>query len=226
MEVILFDKYKTQGKVTELIRMGWNTEGSEKVPGLCAYTKCRKVYKRKKRRPEPSKEELSFLIANTNYTEHVVKKCFLQFLREFPKRMIARDDIFQMFIAVLPMDTVANVVDLIFTEFDLDKDDKIDFKEFILAKHAVRTSSPEQQLRWIFQMLDQDRSGTVELREVVLLFTTFYMNEGLDTEDGIERSIAVYDTLDDDKNGEITQEEFIGNCLAKKDLLHLLQRNY
>ena len=113
MEVILFDKYKNQGKLTELKMMGVDTEGLEKIPGISAYTKCRKVYKRKKNRPEPSEEEVNFLIANTNYTEYVIKKWFLQFLKDFPERLIAREDIFQRLIGILPEDTANNVVKMI-----------------------------------------------------------------------------------------------------------------
>ena len=75
-----------------------------------------------------------------------------------------------MLIVILPMDTVHVAVDLFFDEFDVDKNDKIDYNEFILASHSIANSSARQKLSWIFQMFDVDRSGTIELGEVVQIF--------------------------------------------------------
>ena len=131
-----------------------------------------------------------------------------------------------MLIVILPMDTVHVAVDLFFAEFDLDKNDKIDYNEFILASHSIATSPASQKLCWIFQMFDVDRSGTIELGEVVQLFATLYDNEGLETGMGVDRAVEIYGVLDVDNNGEVTEPEFIKLCLEDEDLLNVLSRPF
>ena len=131
-----------------------------------------------------------------------------------------------MLIVILPMDTVHVAVDLFFDEFDVDKNNKIDYNEFILASHSIATSSARQKLRWIFQMFDVDRSGTIELGEVVQIFATLYNNEGLETGMGVDRAVEIYGILDVDNNGEVTEAEFIKLCLEDEDLLKVLNRQF
>ena len=127
-----------------------------------------------------------------------------------------------MLIVILPMDTVHVAVDLFFDEFDVDKNDKIDYNEFILARHSIANSSARQKLSWIFQMFDVDRSGTIELGEVVQIFATLYNNEGLETGMGVDRAVELYGVLDVDNNGEVTEREFIQLCLEDEDLVKVL----
>ena len=66
-------------------------------------------------------------------------------------------------IVILPMDTVRIVVDLIFDEFDMENNNKIDFNEFIVPSKSIASSSASEKLSWILTMFAGDRSGTVEL---------------------------------------------------------------
>ena len=186
---------------------------------VSVYAKCCNVYKRRNRKPEPPKADLDFLVNTTNFPEVIIKKWYLQFIEEFPNEVIEKEDMLNKLSSILPMDTAPNTVDLILTEYDLDRDDKIDFTEFILASHRVKTAAPTQKLRWIFHQFDTDQSGTLVLGEVVQLTATLYINEGLDTDAGLERALRIYHMLDRDDNGEVTEEEFIDICLADDDLV-------
>ena len=44
---------------------------------------------------------------------------------------------------------------LIFTTFDKDGNGWIDFNEFMIATHCTASSSPEDKLRWVFQLYDK-----------------------------------------------------------------------
>ena len=82
-----------------------------------------------------------------------------------------------------------------------DRNGWIDFNEFIIATHCSATSSPADKLHWVFQMYDKDKSKTIQLGEMVELFGTLYLNEGLEKEAAVERAMAIFSTLDINNDG-------------------------
>ena len=114
------------------------------------------------------------------------------------------------------------VADLVFTAFDKDKDGWIDFNEFIIATHCTATSSPKDKLHWVFQMYDTDKSQTIQLGEMVELFGTLYINEGLEKDLAVDRAMAIFSTLDVNNDGDVTEEEFVRGWLDDEDLVNAL----
>ena len=104
-------------------------------------------------------------------------------------------------------------MEILFVSRVQDKNGWIDFNEFIIATHCSATSSPSDKLHWVFQMYDKDQSGTIELGEMVELFGTLYLNEGLDEEAAVERAMAIFSTLDINNDGDVTEDEFVRGCL-------------
>ena len=51
-------------------------------------------------------------------------------------------------------------------------------------------------------MYDKDKSKTIQLGEMVELFGTLYLNEGLEKEAAVERAMAIFSTLDINNDGE------------------------
>ena len=94
-----------------------------------------------------------------------------------------------------------------------DRNGWIDFNEFIIATHCSATSSPADKLHWVFQMYDKDKSQTIQLGEMVELFGTLYLNEGLEMDAAVERAMAIFATLDVDNDGDVTEDEFVRGCL-------------
>ena len=75
-------------------------------------------------------------------------------------------------------------------------------------------------------MFDKDGTGTIELGEIVEIFATLYINEGLDTDMGIDRAVGVYALLDVDNNGEVTEDEFVKHCLGDENLVKVLKTDF
>ena len=72
-----------------------------------------------------------------------------------PSGVLTRDKVFEMLSVSLPAENGKIVSDLIFSTFDKDKNNFIDFNEFIIATHCTANSSPEDKLRWVFQLYDK-----------------------------------------------------------------------
>ena len=62
-------------------------------------------------------------------------------------------------------------------------------------------------------MYDKDKSKTIQLGEMVELFGTLYLNEGLEKEAAVDRAMAIFSTLDINNDGDVTEEEFVRGCL-------------
>ena len=122
-----------------------------------------------------------------------------------------------------------------------DQNGWIDFNEFIIATHCSATSSPADKLHWVFQMYDKDQSQTIQvpgaveaemimlpfqLGEMVELFGTLYLNEGLEMDAAVERANAIFSALDINNDGDVTEEEFVRGCMEVRILMTVYSTNY
>merc|ERR1712181_99947 len=105
-------------------------------------------------------------------------------------------------------------VDRIFRIFDKDGNGSIDFKEFMLATDMTASGSPEEKLRWAFKMYDKDDSETIG---------TLHEMEGVNKEFASAQAEKIFEQLDEDGNGEPSEEEFCGGCTQDPDLMRLLR---
>jgi len=139
-----------------------------------------------------------------------------------PDGMLTKEKVLEMLTFILPRENGKIVADMIFTAFDKDQNGWIDFNEFIIATHCSATSSPADKLHWVFQMYDKDQSQTIQLGEMVELFGTLYLNEGLEMDAAVERANAIFSALDINNDGDVTEEEFVRGCMEDENLVRAL----
>ena len=172
--------------------------------------------------PELTEEDLEFLVKNTDFSEANIKEWFREFIMDCPEGILTKVKVMEMLTIILPRDNGKIIADLIFSTFDKDKNGWIDFNEFIIATHCTATSSPEDKLHWVFQMYDTDGSNSIQLSEMMELFGTLYISEGLDEELAVERAQKIFSFLDINNDGDITEDEFVRGCLQDEELVELL----
>jgi len=178
--------------------------------------------KKKTATPELTEEDIEFLVTNTNFSEADIKEWFREFIMDCPEGILTKAKVMEMLTFILPSENGKIIADLIFGTFDKDKNGWIDFNEFIIATHCTATSSPEDKLHWVFQMYDTDGSNSIQLSEMMEMFGTLYLNEGLDEELAVERAQKIFSFLDINNDGDITEDEFVRGCLQDEELVALL----
>jgi len=178
--------------------------------------------RRQRAAPILTDEDVNFLTTNTFFSEVDIREWWREFTMDCPDGMLTKEKVLSMLTFILPRDNGQIVADLIFTAFDKDRNGWIDFNEFIIATHCSATSSPADKLHWVFQMYDKDKSQTIQLGEMVELFGTLYLNEGLEMDAAVERAMAIFATLDVDNDGDVTEDEFVRGCLEDEDLVRAL----
>ena len=82
----------------------------------------------------------------------------------------------------------------------------------------------EEKLHWVFKMYNKDWSNSIQLVEMVEIFSMLYLSESLDENLAIERAEKVFHMLDADNDGDVTEEEFVNGCLEDEDLVKELNR--
>ena len=77
-----------------------------------------------------------------------------------------------------------------------------------------------------FQLYDKDRSGTIEMSEMVEVLETVYVMEGLMSGNmARDRAKQIFDELDIDGDGTLTCDEFVNGCLKDEDMVEMLKRS-
>merc|ERR1719483_79929 len=148
-------------------------------------------------------------------------------MADCPDGRMDRDKMKVMFNAIMPMsgdggDAGELFLDQLFRIFDKDGDGSIDFKEFMIATDMTSSGDPEEKLRWAFRMYDKDASGAIDLDEMVEIFCLMYSLQGYTEEEATERAMKIFNTLDDNGDGSLVEDEFVKGCLADEELLDML----
>jgi Ca2+-binding EF-hand superfamily protein len=108
--------------------------------------------------------------------------------------------------------------------------ERITFREFIAGLSSITAGSAEEKLDWMFRLFDQDESGTLDAREVLLLCKGL-LRASSDaqtqwSEEDIERKAAeLFKSMDADGDGQIDRKEFVAAASKDEALLSSLASN-
>ena len=80
----------------------------------------------------------------------------------------------------------------------------------------------KDKLRWVFQLYDCDDSGSITMVEMIKLFASLYQTEGLPQSIAVERAEEMFENLDINGDGDITEEEFVKACLMVRNQANIL----
>jgi Ca2+-binding EF-hand superfamily protein len=108
---------------------------------------------------------------------------------------------------------------------DINGDGSIDMKEFLTANMIASQEDIEPKVTWLFQLIDEDKSGTIEKHELrkflsYLLETSSFISDEETNIDDLYKT--VYPILDEEKKGIITLNDFIKVTKNNKKLNDLV----
>ena len=114
----------------------------------------------------------------------------------------------------------------VFKKFDTNGDNRLDFEEYATGLSTIRKMRKEDKLKWVFDMIDADKSGFLTHNELMELFVSLQYYDGSETkileicEMEAERMISMMDLNDDD---HISFEEFKETALRFPVVMSLLK---
>jgi Ca2+-binding EF-hand superfamily protein len=172
------------------------------------------------------KDDLSFLMNNTNFTKKQIKQWYRGFIRDCPSGELSKKKFIEVYSGFFPDGNAEEFCRHVFRTFDKDNSGKIDFKEFLLAINITSGGKPEEKLELAYQMYDIDGNGTIEKSEMVEIIRAIYSMLGAD-ESTVEvspeaRTNEIFEKMDENGDGVLSKEEFMKGCMNDKQLYSML----
>ncbi|KAG8429385.1 hypothetical protein GDO86_008324 [Hymenochirus boettgeri] len=154
---------------------------------------------------------------------------YKKFVTECPSGALFLHE-FKQFFGVSANIEASQYMESVFKSFDRNKDNTIDFLEYVAALNLALRGKLEHKLRWSFKIYDKDGNGCIDKRELREIIQSIYCikkgwkkdqeNQLLTPEEICER---IFQLVDENGDGQLTLDEFVDG--AKKDswVLKMLQ---
>lgn len=185
--------------------------------------------KGKKDSTKLTEEDIQLLIANTNFDREQIISWHQGFLKDCPKGELDKKKFTEVYKEFYPQGKADKFCGQVFQVFDLDQSGKINFIEFLIAISTSTQSDPKKKLRLAFKMYDIDHNGKIDKKEMEKIIVAIYDLLGEERRKGEndpkERVIAIFNKLDANNNGFLTEEEFVEGCSSDPVLMSFLAPN-
>ena len=101
---------------------------------------------------------------------------------------------------------------------------RIDFKEFLIAYALTSIGEPSDKLNYTFSLFDKDHSETIEPSEMIELLRKLLTITQNKMNHSSPESIAydIFRILDIDHNQSLSKDEFINGCLRNQAIRNVL----
>ena len=207
-----------------------SSSNSEKLPGKTSYKKIPKLLTGKllncsSKKPVLAEDDIEFLVKNTAISRDQVNTQFKIFLKNHPDGQISRKSFQSMMKACYPGADTEKLSKHIWRMYDANQDGHIDFREFMVVLYIMSSGTPEENLRQIFKVFDINNDGKINIGEMKkIVHDLSKLMDEKDTEKDSKDNLvqSAFSEMDEDGDGEITQEEFIKACLSQKKFSTML----
>ena len=169
-----------------------------------------------------SREDLEILKSHTKFDDNEILEFYKAFKEHCPDGRLTPEKFISMYKMFFWKGNAKLYCEHVFRTFDTDQNGYIDFKEFILAVYVTSTGTPEEKFRSAFRMYDVDGNGVIDQDEMSSVMQAIYgmMGEGANWAD--ERAKFIFIQMDENFDGQITEDEFLRGCLQDEELSKML----
>ena len=145
-------------------------------------------------------------------------------MNDCPDGRLTRVKFSEMYTQFFPKGDSNNFCEHVFRTFDKDGSGDIDFKEFIMAMDVTEAGSPEGKLKWAFKMYDVKGNGVIDKHEMTEIVQAIFdmcigQNASCSAE---ERAINIFQRMDVNGDGTLTEDEFLKGCMQDLELQKML----
>merc|ERR1719481_997025 len=141
-----------------------------------------------------------------------VEKQYARFLTSHPSGRMGSRSLQALLQESLPGSQVAGLAKHILRMYDTNGDGGVDFRELMVAIGVMSKGSPEENLNMIFRLFDINSNGRVEREELVTVAKELAKLGSL----GEATAYQAFEEMDEDRDGSVTQEEFVVACLHQR----------
>ena len=176
-----------------------------------------------------SGKNLEYIMAKTGYDETTIKQSHKIFIMECPNGRLTPDKFIDLYNLFVWRGNGEQYCEHVFRTFDTDQNGVIDFEEFLLAMCVTTTGTAEERLILAFRMYDVDGNGVIDPEEMLKVVKAIYGMLRQDATEPMsmaeERARKIFLRMDVNRDGQLTEEEFLRGCLEDDELSKLLAPN-
>ena len=164
-------------------------------------------------RQGPTKKELSYLLKTTSYDRLTIEEWYKVFRKVCGKDSLDSQKFTNLFQRFFPERISVQYCQHVFRAFNSRGNGEMSFTEFITAVYVSSQGSQEEKLRWMFKVYDVNNNGFITIKD---------LRQVLSQAGKIEKKTnvdEVWENLDRDNRGFVTEDQFLKICLESGDLV-------
>ncbi|KAJ2615595.1 neuronal calcium sensor 1 [Coemansia reversa NRRL 1564] len=161
-----------------------------------------------------SAEQLTELQNSTKFERKEIQQWHKGFLKDCPSGELNRTEFKGIYKQFFPFGDPSRFADYIFEVFDRNHNGSIDFTEFLQALSITSRGSPEEKLRWAFELYDIDGDGLITKDEMLKIVDAIYRMVGSmvqlpkDEDTPEKRVVKIFHLMDKNNDGHIDLAKF------------------
>uniref|UniRef100_A0A3Q1FC85 Guanylate cyclase activator 1g n=1 Tax=Acanthochromis polyacanthus TaxID=80966 RepID=A0A3Q1FC85_9TELE len=111
-------------------------------------------------------------------------------------------------------------IETIFYSFDTNKDNALDFLEYVVALHLILRGNLEDRLKWSFKMYDKDGNDRLDRNEIIYKIKLQKTDISLTPSEICDR---IFELVDQNHDGQITLFEFMEGAQKDEWVMNMLK---
>ncbi|KOC68308.1 Kv channel-interacting protein 4 [Habropoda laboriosa] len=160
-------------------------------------------------------ERLSSLTCQTGFSKDEIRKLYRAFKQHCPRGAVTTNDLKPAYAKLFPLGDPAKYTQIVFNTFDKDRDGIVSFGDLLTEISLIANGDVDEKLSWIFRFYDLNGDGYITRKEMLVIISAIYemLHNGQTIQRMVNRHVdKVFEKMDVDKDGVISQEEFMNSC--------------
>uniref|UniRef100_A0A8D0A0A0 Guanylate cyclase activator 1g n=1 Tax=Sander lucioperca TaxID=283035 RepID=A0A8D0A0A0_SANLU len=144
----------------------------------------------------------------------------LTFMKECPSGALHLHEFKRIFGVASSSAEESLYIETVFHSFDTNKDNTLDFIEYVAALHLILRGNLEDRLKWSFKMYDKDGNGKLDRQELIYKIKLQTTDVSMTPSEICDR---IFELVDQNNDGQITLSEFMEGAQKDEWVMNLLK---
>ena len=158
-------------------------------------------------------DQLNQLSQETKFSKKEIQQWYKGFMRDAPSGYLDRAEFRRIYHSFWSLGDSNDFADMVFDQFDLNKNGMIEFSEFIASLSITARGSTEDKLKWAFDLHDVDKDGYISRSECLKTMQALYKMLGKiklpEDEETPELKVQkLFEIMDTDNDDRINYKDF------------------